>query len=132
MKRHEIVGAIRDYHWMINEIIRVQIELKAYEFKGTAQYGIEATMPKAVGQTSNPIAGEIVRREAKTKRMIRMEEKIQYIQKRMHLIEDEMQRTVLDCLLDGVTITGVSKLLRISRPTAHKIFDEIVDVLEKE
>lgn len=49
-------------HWMINSI---KIMRKSLEQAGdglTAQYGIEATLPKPKGQTSDPIYSEVIRR----------------------------------------------------------------------
>ncbi|MFJ5766790.1 hypothetical protein ACIP9C_15670 [Lysinibacillus sp. NPDC093210] len=47
---------IRDYHWMFNVIKEMRDELIVGA--KTAQYGIEATLPKATGHVGDPILQE--------------------------------------------------------------------------
>lgn len=129
MNKETLQETIRNYCWIISEIERLEQELQEYEFSGTAQYGEEAAMPKAVGHISNPVAGEAIRRQAKSKRRIRMEEKVMYIQNRLHVITDDRKRALLDCLLDGLTLTETAKHLCISRQKAWQLQTEIVDEL---
>ncbi|MGE6261323.1 hypothetical protein ACQKCU_26235 [Heyndrickxia sporothermodurans] len=67
----------------------------------SAQYGIEATLPKPKGLTSDPVYKETIRREKRYSKIAQYEEKVQVIQERMNLIKDERENEVLYWLLEG-------------------------------
>jgi hypothetical protein len=130
MNREEIKKALYAYHWTIKEISRIHAHLATTEFAGVAAGGIESVMPKGNG-VGNPLLGEIIRREAKSKRLKRMEKQVNFIQSHIVRIEDETLATVADCILDGLTVSEVSRYLNVSRPTAHKYVDDIITEMLK-
>lgn len=125
----EVSNIIRDYHWMINEIKRINFVLNDTDQKVTASYGIEASMPKAKGDPADTIAFEVIRREKKSKRVTKLEKKIKFIQDNLHKVQDERQKVVLDCLLDGMSITKVAYHMGLSRKHIHTIKEQIVETL---
>ena len=126
MKKNEIEQALRDYNWMINEIKR-QREL--LDYKGgnlVAQSGIESAMPKAKGQTSDPVALEVVRRDKKSKWVKKLEEKVLFIQKRIPIITKEREKAVLQCMLDGMSMSAIGKHMGLSRRHIYTLKDSII------
>lgn len=122
----EIKHILSNYFWMIKEVKRINDELNEIETSVTAQYGIEATLPKPQGLTSDAIANEVVRRDKKSQRKYDFIQKIKYVQERIHLIEDDREKVVLDCLLDGMSISAISNHMGLSRKHIDRLRDSIV------
>lgn len=129
MNKMEIEQILRDYHWMVREIERIRSTLNTAGERLTAAYGVESSMPKAKGGTSNPVHQEVSRRERQWRRIEKLEEKIRFIQERIELINDERERTVMDCMLDGMSFTAIAYHLRISKGHIYNIKDSVVDRL---
>ena len=122
----EIKHILSNYFWMIKEVKRINDELSEIETSVTAQYGIEASMPKPQGLTSDAIANEVVRRDKKAQRKYEFIRKIKYVQERIYLIEDDREKVVLDCLLDGMSISAISNHMGLSRKHIDRLRDSIV------
>lgn len=122
---HEIENALRDYNWMTKEVTRLTEELKGVNAKLTAQYGIEATMPKSDG-VSNPTETEYISKERKQKTLDKFKKKIEFIGTHSSCIEDDRQLTVLNCMLDGMSIVSISQHMGFSERKIYTIKDEIV------
>lgn len=129
MNEEKVREALYNYHWQIREIARMEASLQGVEFKGVAASGIESVMPSAPYAISDPILGEVMRREAKSKRMKRMEDDVKYIQSRLHLIEDQSLITVIDCLMDGLTASDIARHMTVARQTVYRYIDKIAKQL---
>lgn len=129
--KHEIYGILKDYHWMLKEIIKLDWEMQKTDFTGVAQYGIEATLPHSKGVVGKAIENEIVRRSEKSERIYEYAKKVNFIHERIHRITEEKEKVILDCMLDGLTLTAISKHLSMSRKQITDIRDIIVDQLAK-
>lgn len=127
MNKKEIAKILRDYHWMINEIARQRRMMLDVDQSITGQYGIEGSMPHAKGSTSDPVAQEAIRRLKKTKWIEKLEQQVLYIQQRIHLIIDEREKAVLECLLDGMSIRAIARHMGFSDSHVYGIRDSIVD-----
>ena len=125
MTKKEIEKIIRDYHWMINEIARLK-EFVLINENTTSRYGIESTLPKSKNKISDPVYMEVSRRELKSKRLIRLENKVLFIQQKLNQITDERELTVLECLLDGLSIAATARHLGLSERLIYQIRDNIV------
>ena len=127
MNKKQIEQALRDYNWMLNEIKR-QRQLMDYNGGNlVAQGGIESVMPKAQGNTSDPVALEVVRREKKSKWVEKLEKKVLFIQKRIPAITDEREKAVLECMLDGLSMVAISNHMGLSRRHIYNIKETVVD-----
>jgi DNA-directed RNA polymerase specialized sigma subunit len=129
--KYQIYGILKNYFWMLREIQRIDRELNKTDFTGVAQYGIEATLPHAVGIVSQAIENEVIRRERKSERLYKYIEEVNFINERIHNITDEKQKVILDCLLDGLSLTAISKHLVMSRQQVTDIRDNIVERLAR-
>ncbi|MYL45041.1 DNA-binding response regulator [Virgibacillus halodenitrificans] len=127
MNKKQIENALRDYAWMINEIKRQRELLDDVGDNIVAQSGIDSAMPKAQGNTSDPVAMEVIRREKSTKWVEKLEEKVLFIQERIPVITDEREKAVLECMLDGMSMVAIGRHMGFSRSHIYQLRDSIVD-----
>lgn len=127
MNKRQIEDTLRNYNWMINEIKRQRYLLADGGASLVAQSGIESTLPKPVGNPSDPISIEVIRRDKKHGWINKLEYKVSFIQLGMHLIEDEREKAVLECLLDGMSMIAISNHMGLSRRHIYNIKDSIVN-----
>jgi DNA-directed RNA polymerase specialized sigma24 family protein len=130
VKREEIEDALRDYHWMIREISRLRGYLEDAGEGTVRQYGIDSGMPKPQGGNTDPVYQETARRERKWKRLEKLENKVLYIQDHLYLILDEREKTVLDCMLDGMSYRSIARHMGLSHSHIQRIKDSIVSNLD--
>lgn len=130
MNKREIEQALRDYKWMINEIKRQRELLSHIGGKVVAQGGIESAMPKAQGKTSDPVAQEVIRRDKNNRWLIKLENKVLFIQKRIPIIEDEREKAVLNCMLDGLSMKAIGQHMGLSRSHIYNIKESIIEQFE--
>lgn len=132
MNEKQIEQALRDYNWMINEIKR-QRELLSHIVGGNvvAQGGIESAMPKAQGETSDPVAQEVLRRDKASKWVTNLEDKVLFIQRRMENITDERERAILECLLDGMSMLAIGKHMGLSERHIRRLKDSVVSKMSE-
>ncbi|WP_406945743.1 LuxR C-terminal-related transcriptional regulator [Halobacillus sp. SY10] len=131
MNKKQIENALRDYNWMINEIKRQRELLEDAGTNLVAQSGIESTLPKAQGEIGDPVAREIVRRDKKYTWVHKLEVKVTFIQERMAVIEEEREKAVLECLLDGMSMVAISRHMGLSRRHIYNLKDNVVEKLSK-
>ncbi|WP_241657141.1 hypothetical protein [Halobacillus salinus] len=79
MNKKQIENTLRDYNWMLNEIKRQRGLLEDAGTNLVAQSGIEPVMPKANGETEDPVSQEVVRRDKKNKWVSKLEHKVLFI-----------------------------------------------------
>lgn len=127
---HDIENALRDYSWMLKEISRLQDELNITNAKMTATYGIEATLPKGDG-ISDPTGREVVNRDRKNKTLKKFISKVDFIDRYSSVINDDRELTVLNCLLDGMSIVAISQHMSFSERRVYSIKDEIVKKMKE-
>ncbi|MEK4030817.1 DNA-binding response regulator [Pseudobacillus sp. FSL P4-0506] len=128
INKYQVYDIVRNYHWKIKEVQRLKNELESVESSSTAQYGIEASMPKGSG-VGRPVEAECARRERKRQRVMKYEEEIGYIIDRLDNVVDEKEQAMLDCLLDGYNVTAAGRHLGLSQSSAQRLYDDIVSKL---
>lgn len=124
--KFQIYGILKDYYWMIREIQKIDRDLQKTDFQGVAQYGIEATLPHAVGIVGRAIENEVMRRSKKSERMVEYAKKVNFINERLNRVTDDKEKAVLDCMLDGLSLQAIAHHLSISRRQVNYMRDEIV------
>ena len=126
MEKHEIEQILRDYHWMIREIERLRDLLGDAGERVVRNY--EALdMPKPQGGKTDPVALEVARRERSWKKLRAYEQKVMFVQERIDIIQDERERTVLDCMLDGMSMRAIANHMGLSRRHVQNLKDNIVE-----
>ena len=126
MTNQEIEQILRDYHWMIREIERLR-ELLDDVGKHLSRNYEEMDMPKSKGNRSDPVALEVSRRERHWKKLRSYEQKVMFVQERLDIIQDERERTVLDCMLDGMSMRAIAHHMGLSRRHVQNLKDSIVE-----
>jgi len=110
---------ITDYHWMVNAIKEMRADMVVGA--KTAQYGIEATLPKAVGGVGDPIMQEAIRRSKNIKRVAEYEKILLEVQKLVDKITDDRDVQVLNWMLDGKSKRWIAKKMGLSHTHIQNI-----------
>lgn len=129
IKEKEIKYILHNYHWMIQTIALKRSELNDAGEGITAQYGLISAMPKPKGNNSDPIYNEVIRRQKAYASVVKLEEKVRFIQKHMHVITDEKEQIVLHKLLDGHSLRAISRITGNSFSTVRTCKDNIAKKL---
>ena len=103
---NQIIEAMHSYKIVINQIEAIRKELNDAH-AGTAQYGLQASMPKASG-TSDVLFSEYLRRERMHKTLDRMKEKVTIIQMFCESVEFD-RLSFKDKLILEYTLLGMSQ-----------------------
>lgn len=111
---------LKDYHWMINRMILEKKEAEEVAIKSTAQYGIEASMPKAQGGNSDPVGREVQRRLNKSKSFKKYEKCVSYILDRIGCITDDKEYEILNLTLDGKSQRAIANIMGLSRTSIQR------------
>ncbi|MFJ7891317.1 hypothetical protein ACIQYL_25130 [Lysinibacillus xylanilyticus] len=120
---------ITDYHWMVNAIKEMREEMVIGA--KTAQYGIEATLPKAVGSVGDPIMQEAIRRSKNIKRVEEYERKLLEVQKLIDKVSGEREIQVLNWMLDGRSKRWIGQNMGLSHTHIKNIKDQIVEQMSQ-
>lgn len=115
---------ITDYHWMVNAIKEMRAEMVIGA--KTAQYGIEATLPRAAGGVGDPIMQEAIRRSKNIKRVAEYERKLLEVQKLLDKVTGNREVQVLNWMLDGKSQRWIGKHMALSATSIKRIKDNIV------
>lgn len=121
---NDILNILIDYHWMVKEVNRLNLQMQSVETVGVASYSDE---PRSTSGTSKRLEAEVMRRERKYDRKKKYEERITLIRDSYHLIEAEQHKVVFDCILDGMSLNGIATHLNINRTTVRKIRNQIIE-----
>ncbi|MFJ8513400.1 LuxR C-terminal-related transcriptional regulator [Lysinibacillus xylanilyticus] len=116
---------ITDYHWMVNAIKEMRAEMIIGA--KTAQYGVEATLPKAAGGVSDPIMLEAIRRSKNIMRIAEYEKKLLEVQTLTDRVTGDREVQVLNWLLDGRSKRWIAAKMGLSHTQIQNIKNNIVD-----
>lgn len=125
MNRREIERALKDYHWMIKEVERLRKLLGQAGESLCQQYGIESALPKPQGSNTDKVFNEVARRERSWRHLERLLRKVAFIESRIHLITDDKERTVLHCMLDGMSNVSIAHHMNMAEKQVYKMREKI-------
>ncbi|WP_427110442.1 LuxR C-terminal-related transcriptional regulator [Lysinibacillus xylanilyticus] len=131
--KENLLQWIEDYNWMIESIEEARqpvakIDNNSYIGARTAMYGIEATLPKASGGTSDPVFTEVQRRVYSLNYRIKeYEQKIAEVQKRITYVIGDREVEVLHRLLDGDSMRAIGKHMKLSSTTIFRVRNNILN-----
>lgn len=128
----QVEQILKDYFWMINSVKVMREGMNDVGEGMTAQYGLEAAMPKASGAHGDPIYREYNRREKRWKAIGEYEAKIGLIQERIHLLTVDREKEVLHWLLEGKSMRWIGSHMGLSHTNIQRIKDTIVRKLVDE
>lgn len=118
---------IEDYHWMIETIKEEEMNATSFNGAKIASYGIEATLPKASGGTSDPVFYEVHRRtQFNSFRIQQYRRKVSEVQKRIPFVIGDRENEVLHRLLNGESMRAIGKHMRLSNTTIFRLRNSIL------
>lgn len=126
MVKWQVEEWIRDYNFMLREIARLNRILDKPSFRGqklTATYGDEAAMPKGSGGISQAELNQLDRREKRLYKYLAITE---YLDKVVDELEEDKQKVIYDCMLEGTSYTQIAEHLECSRDTVRKVKEAII------
>lgn len=124
LTQDKLDAMITDYHWMVNAIKEMRAEMVVGA--KTAQYGIEATLPKAVGGVGDPIMQEAIRRSKNIKRVAEYEKKLLEVQRLLDRVSGDREVQVLNWMLDGKSQRWIASNMGLSHTHVRNIKENIV------
>ncbi|WP_128895037.1 hypothetical protein [Longirhabdus pacifica] len=126
MNKQEIRLALKDFHWMESEILRLYAELHVTSSGSTSRYEMESMMIQE--RACADIVGTFVIRKDRYRKIIhKLEKKVRMIHDHTESIKEDRMTAVLYCILDGMTIVSISKHLNISERNIYNIRDAIIN-----
>ncbi|EFI67850.1 hypothetical protein BFZC1_14798 [Lysinibacillus fusiformis ZC1] len=135
--KEDLVQWNENYRWMVETIEEARQPVakannNSYIVAKTAMYGIDATLPKASGGTSDPVYTEVQRRVYSLNYRIKeYEQKIAELQKRISLVHGDREIEVLYRLLDGDSMRAIGKHMRLSSTTIFRVRNNILSQMMK-
>lgn len=117
---------IRDYAFSIREIKRIKQYLQDAGEGTVAAYGIEAGQPKGKGSTSDKTHRETVKRDRYWKRLKSLEDSVNRVERAMDTITDDKERSVLECMIDGVRMNMIARHVGVSRSYLNEIKRDMI------
>jgi len=131
--KENLLQWIVDYSWIIESIEEARqpvakIDNSSYIGAKTAMYGIEATLPKAIGGSSDPVFTEVQRRVYSLNYRIKeYEQKIAEVQKRIPYVVGDREVEVLHRLLNGNSMRAIGKHMKLSSTTIFRVRNNILN-----
>lgn len=127
INRHTLDQMIKDYHWMIETIKEAETDIAYINGVKVASYGIDSTLPKASGGTSDPVFYEVHRRtQFGGSRIQQYRRKVSEVQKRIPLVVGDREIEVLHRLLNGDSMRSIGKYMRLSSTTIFRVRNKIL------
>lgn len=126
----QVLKMIEEYQMNVRAIANLKKAYLGTVIGGNiAQYGIEASLPKAIGEVSDPVYNEYIRLTKQDKVIANYEKKVLYIQNRWDRVTDDTMLTILHQRLSGVSCRDISNNLEISIGKVHQNLNEIANIM---
>lgn len=118
---------IRNYYWMANQISLSMAE--DHISAPTTEYSIEASMPKAPYNNSDPTYRSVQVRLRAQERNERFISQVTNLENAVARLEDERERIVIEGLMDKLTLHEIGLVLGISKQATYEIKESAVQKL---
>lgn len=124
--------AIMDYQFSLTQIEILEKDLEVAGDTGLgAMYGIEASMPKGKGNTSDKVFREVKKRERKWKQLQRHRDSVERIDQAIEQLIDEKQIAVIESLIERTYKRKIAEQLGVSPGTYYNIEREAIKNMAK-
>ncbi|MBD8522364.1 hypothetical protein IAI09_16095 [Lysinibacillus fusiformis] len=97
----------------------------------TAKYGVEATMPKAVGSPSDPVHAHVQIRALREVRINKIKDELLMVQNLTDKVTGDTEQEVLFWLLEGMPFRWIGAKLNMSHTSVQRVRDRILDIMLK-
>lgn len=122
----EIRQMLKDYPWMLTAI---ESDLLSNDSMSTAQYGIQAAMPKGQGQTGDKVYNLVLKRQGTHSYIYKLATKVKFIDEHEHVIKNDKDMYILELLKRGYSHTQIGLLVQLHKSQVGKRIDGIVEKL---
>lgn len=130
LNRYQLDKAIKKYHDNMCKYMRMKDELNSLTVAAsTAKYGIEATMPKAVGSTSDPVHAHVQIRAAREVRINKIKEELLMVQNLTDKVTGDIEQEVLFWLLEGMPFRWIGAKLNMSHTSVQRVRERVIDMM---
>ncbi|MGE6514598.1 hypothetical protein [Lysinibacillus sphaericus] len=132
LNRYQLDKAIKMYHDNMCKYMRMKDELDSLTAAAsTAQYGIEATMPKAVGGNSDPVHAHVQIRAAREVRINKTKNELLMVQNLIEKVTGDIEQEVLYWLLEGMPFRWIGAKLNMSHTSVQRVRERVIDLMMK-
>jgi len=132
LNRYQLDRAIKRYHSNLCKYMRMKDEVNSISpAVSTAQYGIEATLPKAVGANSDPIYQHVAMKKRREEEVESVKNELLLVQGLIYKVKGEKENDVLYWLLEGMSLRWIGSKLNISHTSVQRIRERILDLMMK-
>lgn len=122
-----VLEIMENYHIYIANLQEIT---KDYASVGVAQYGIEATLPKAQGTTSDVVATEALRDIDELPLFAQMRTDVKYIDDRLDRVTSKLDVEILALRLEGLTVRDIGIATGYSKTHVHRKLVNIAKCLK--
>lgn len=130
LNRYQLDKAIKKYHDNMCKYMRMKDELDSLTAAAsTAKYGIEATMPKAVGSTSDPVHAHVQIRAAREVRINKIKDELLMVQNLTGKVDGDIEQEVLYWLLEGMPFRWIGAKLNMSHTSVQRVRERVIDLM---
>jgi len=132
LNRYQLDEAIKKYHDNMCKYMKMKDELDSLTAAAsTAKYGIEATMPKAVGSTSDPVHAHVQIRASREVRINKTKSELLMVQDLIDKVTDDIEQEVLYWLLEGMPFRWIGAKLNMSHTSVQRVRERVIDMMMK-
>lgn len=132
LNRYQLDKAIKNYHANMRRYMRMKDELESLKATAsTGKYGIEATMPKAIGKTRDPVYAHVQIRAAREVRINKIKEELLMVQNLTSKVTGDIEQEVLYWLLEGMPFRWIGAKLNMSHTSVQRVRERILDMITK-
>ena len=132
LNRYQLDKAIKKYHDNMCKYMRMKDELDSLTATAsTAAYGIEATMPKAVGGNSDPVHAHVQIRAAREVRINKIKDELLLVQTLTSKVTGDLEQEVLYWLLEGMPFRWIGAKLNMSHTSVQRVRERVLDMMLK-
>lgn len=132
LNRYQLDKAIKNYHANMRRYMRMKDELESLKATAsTRKYGIEATMPKAIGKTRDPVYAHVQIRASREVRINKIKNELLLVQNLSDKVTGDIEQEVLFWLLEGMPFRWIDAKLNMSRTSVQRVRERVIDLMMK-
>ncbi|UED78441.1 hypothetical protein FH508_0013310 [Lysinibacillus sp. CD3-6] len=132
LNRYQLDKAIKNYHDNMRRYMRMKDELESLTATAsTVKYGIEATMPKAIGKTRDPVYAHVQIRASCVVRIEKIKNELLMVQHLTTKVTGDVEQEVLYLLLEGKPFRWIGAKLNMSHTSVQRVRERVIDLMMK-
>lgn len=132
LNRYQLDKAIKKYNDNMCKYMRMKEELESLTTAvSTVKYGFEATMPKAIGNKSDPVYAHVQMRALREGRIKKIKDELLLVQNLADKVTGDLEQEVLFWLLEGMPFRWIGAKLNISHTSVQRVRERILDMMLK-